>query len=255
MPFLVVLGILVIVAIGIVVANETRSAREEKWRSAAEKLHGTFRPGGFFDRPEIVLPLKGQPATLTFLEGKVSRTKLEVLLPPPSAGSLKIEPDSMGHSVLRLFGMRDVEIGDRLFDEQYYIVSEPESIARTVFAPERRAASMTAVRRLNHCHGFSLEIEGRTLRVEVMELLEDPDVIVAMARTAEEFLGFVSPVLSSDGIQMDDCADGQCPICAAPLAGESVQRCGRCRAPAHRECWEYVGRCTTFGCEPRRRSA
>jgi hypothetical protein len=40
---------------------------------------------------------------------------------------------------------------------------------------------------------------------------------------------------------------GQCQVCGSPLVGEIVH-CRRCRTPHHRECWAYVGRCSTFGC-------
>jgi hypothetical protein len=40
---------------------------------------------------------------------------------------------------------------------------------------------------------------------------------------------------------------GLCPVCAASLDAEAV-RCVRCESPHHRECWDYVGSCATFGC-------
>lgn len=253
MPFLVVIFGMVFALFAIVMAQEQRSRREEQFRAAADRLRGTLQPGGLFEHPKLLFPLKGQYATMTFAAGKHPRTWLEVLLPPPSVGELKITPDSVGHSFLRLLGVSEIEIGDKLFDSLYFIQSKPESLARTVFAPERREAAMRSVRRLNNCAGFSLRIDGRMLRIEVTELLDHVDLILAMTRTAEEFMAFVCPVISSEGIQMGDCADGRCPICSAPLAAAPLQRCDRCLAPHHRECWEYLGRCATYGCEPRPR--
>ena len=41
-----------------------------------------------------------------------------------------------------------------------------------------------------------------------------------------------------------------CGVCGDPLAGDLV-RCDLCDTPHHRECWEYIGGCTTFACEGR----
>ncbi len=253
MPFLVVIVGMIVAFVAIVVAQEQRSQREKVFRDAAGRLRGNFSLGGLFEAPELSFALKGQYATMTFYHGRPPCTRLQVLLPPPSMGTLKISPYSMSRTLLRMLGVRDIAIGDGLFDSQYVIEAEPESLAHTVFAPERRAESIRAVRRLNHCFGFSLQIDGRMLRIEVRELMDSVDLILAMTRTAEEFMGFVCPVVSSEGIQMGECADGCCPICSAPLAAAPLQRCDRCLAPHHRECWEYLGRCATYGCEPRPR--
>ncbi|MBM3998389.1 MAG: hypothetical protein FJ297_02405 [Planctomycetes bacterium] len=38
-----------------------------------------------------------------------------------------------------------------------------------------------------------------------------------------------------------------CQICGQPIASDLV-RCRRCGTPHHRECWEYNGACSVFGC-------
>lgn len=40
-----------------------------------------------------------------------------------------------------------------------------------------------------------------------------------------------------------------CSICQSAIgAGEVACRCPQCRSPYHRECWEEVGGCATYGC-------
>jgi len=44
-----------------------------------------------------------------------------------------------------------------------------------------------------------------------------------------------------------------CRVCGTELVGELVS-CERCQTPHHKDCWEYWGRCATYGCaspEPR----
>jgi len=41
--------------------------------------------------------------------------------------------------------------------------------------------------------------------------------------------------------------DARCLICGEALQSELVY-CRRCKTPHHRECWEYSGGCSTYGC-------
>lgn len=44
---------------------------------------------------------------------------------------------------------------------------------------------------------------------------------------------------------------GICPVCGAAMEGRVV-RCAACRTPHHGDCWDYLGRCSTFGCAGRK---
>jgi len=44
---------------------------------------------------------------------------------------------------------------------------------------------------------------------------------------------------------------GECPVCGTRMEDLAV-RCEACRTPHHQECWEYAGKCSTFGCAGRR---
>ena len=39
-----------------------------------------------------------------------------------------------------------------------------------------------------------------------------------------------------------------CQVCGDAMEQENVVYCDQCATPHHRDCWEYVGSCTTFGC-------
>lgn len=42
-----------------------------------------------------------------------------------------------------------------------------------------------------------------------------------------------------------------CGVCGDSLAGEPIVRCSLCDTQSHRECWEYLGGCSTYACEGR----
>ena len=45
-----------------------------------------------------------------------------------------------------------------------------------------------------------------------------------------------------------------CQICGYPMNDEAVV-CQTCETPHHKECWEYIGGCSTYGCEGRPESS
>jgi Prokaryotic RING finger family 1 len=40
-----------------------------------------------------------------------------------------------------------------------------------------------------------------------------------------------------------------CKVCGEPIAGGAVIVCAVCGTPHHRDCWEYVGACSIYGCD------
>ena len=45
-----------------------------------------------------------------------------------------------------------------------------------------------------------------------------------------------------------------CIVCGDLVRGEGeVVRCVVCKAPSHKECWDYIGHCSTYGCSSKRR--
>ena len=59
------------------------------------------------------------------------------------------------------------------------------------------------------------------------------------------------------GIEFVDEATAQpideaiCQICGEDITREMVF-CRRCKTPHHRDCWEYYGACSTYGCQEKR---
>jgi hypothetical protein len=39
-----------------------------------------------------------------------------------------------------------------------------------------------------------------------------------------------------------------CKVCLEAIDGGAIVVCSSCRTPHHRECWEYVGACSIYGC-------
>ena len=59
---------------------------------------------------------------------------------------------------------------------------------------------------------------------------------------------FASVTGFRSGVEIKEVAvvEGVCQVCGTEMT-EAVL-CARCRTPHHKECWEYMGRCSTFAC-------
>jgi hypothetical protein len=246
-----VLLILVIWALFAVSALNTRKETEERIRSFAASLRGSVLPGTYLELPTIGLEIRGRSAWMDFSSERQPLTRLRVRIPQFTEGTLRIVRDSTSRTFLDFLGERSCKVGDRLFDTHYRVEADPVALVRRIFTPERMGEVVETVRRLNRCHGFSLTLEPGWLEIRVQECLKDLPVVLGMQRTASEFVGYLLGG-GDPGMEWGEVVErmaGLCPICTTALR-EPLVRCLRCRSPHHAECWDYLGRCATFGCEP-----
>ena len=245
----------VMIAVGLVMlAFQVRKSREAgaKIRLLADHLKGRVLPGRLWGIPSVGFELHGYSARLEFGEEGRDFTRVSVRIPTSTAGRLIIVPESLGGQFHRLFGVHDIEIGDRRFDHAFIIQAQPEAVAHRVFDPAQREAAMAAVRRLAAHGRFMLRAERGSLEIQYHDLRLEAAPLLELVRSASELI----PCLLSNphtGIEYGESAelrDGHCPICTTTLE-EPLIRCRRCGAPHHRECWEYFGRCAVYACEPK----
>lgn len=229
----------------------TRRIAREKIRLLAEHLGGTLEPRLPFGLPSVDFAVRGHAARMSFGTDERFYTALTVRIPESQTGRLSIVPETLGGQFHRLFGVVDVEIGDRRFDAEYIIQSRPELLAQRVFDPSHRDVAMEAVRRLRGLPGIMIRVQNARLELQVGERLMEPRSLLDLVRSADTLVGCLTAVIAT-GIEWGESGEepgGLCPICTTGLS-EPLTRCGRCASPHHRECWAYFGRCATYGCEP-----
>jgi hypothetical protein len=225
----------------------------------AARWGGTFTGAGLFRDAWVQFEVDGRPAILEVRDGRSPFTQLRVTLPDARLGGLRIAAQGIGEMFRGLLDGPRTYIGDPIFDGEFAVrahsggLGRPETLTARLFSPERRQRVMTAVRRLNHCHGLSIEVGPSSLVVRIGEVADTFGVATAMVETAREFLGFlvdldvVRPAVVA--VEYSEQMNGHCPVCLSTLTDPLV-RCPRCRSPHHRQCWEYHGRCATYGCQP-----
>lgn len=238
---------------------ERKGRLDTHFEGLASRLGGTFCAAELFQNGHVRFEIEGRPAVLEYRGGRSGFTLLRVTLQDARLGGLRIARDGFGEGFRSLMDGPRVSSGDSIFDREFAVHShsgalgQPETLTARLFSPERRQPVMTSVRRLNHCHGLWIEIGPRLLEVRIGEPADTAEVAMAMVRTARDFLGFLADldVVRPEvvAVEYSEQMSGHCPICLATLA-EPLVRCPRCRAPHHRQCWEYLGRCATYGCQP-----
>jgi len=99
---------------------------------------------------------------------------------------------------------------------------------------------------------MSVECSGRTARVSVSRYLREPATLIAFLKVAFELAGDFTG--KTEGIQFEvqeTTREGVCQVCGQAMT-ERIVHCRKCKTPHHRECWEYLRVCSTFGCGERR---
>ncbi len=196
----------------------------------------------------------------------VSFTQVQLLW-PDSQFRCEIYPEGFWSRLKTFLGMRDVEIGAPDFDHTYVItgssidglrefltgevqrdINELRSIgeALTSFTPQ---TDQTVV-----AGDINVSIRGGRLLIKKCGLIQDFVPLEhfvklslqlydhAMAASIEG-ISFVEPSRSRELTSIE----AVCQICGEMVKLDAVY-CRGCKTPHHKDCWEYYGACSTYGC-------
>ncbi|MBV8880116.1 MAG: hypothetical protein JO332_09150 [Planctomycetaceae bacterium] len=244
------LGLGLLIAIGLILSGNR--GRADLLLRVARHVGGTVVDDGWWRESEIRFRIAGRDAVLGFFNGTRHQrpwSRVSVSLGGLAPGTLHVLEDGFGQSFLKLFGAQDLEIGDAAFDRDYVVKATPESYAARVFAPERRAEVVRTVRSLRGLADPTFDVTPPQLTVTVRRFLRDEPAMLALIHAAREFVGYVLQEAPPPGMVFGEvtAAAGACPVCGTGLK-DRVVRCEQCRTPHHRECWAYMGRCSTYAC-------
>ena len=192
------------------------------------------------------------PAMVEYGAAGTPSTRVRVLMPRRSPGVCRILRDRV--AAAQFLGSQDLKIGHPEFDRIWHITARPDSLAQRIFTEDRRDQVIESVLRIGGFPSPSIEITRDTLIVRANGMLMREEEILALAKTAIEFLDYLFNLGPEAGIAWvlgGEAEPGLCPVCASLLA-EGVIRCDKCRTPQHEECWVYVGQCSTYACKGKR---
>jgi len=191
--------------------------------------------------------------------GSYPEIRVAARLPHRGPGTLHIFPQSLRVSFLQLFGSQDLIVGNRDFDLKYVVRANPRTLVQILFAPDRREKLIRSIDRLSDLGAPTIDLNFHALILRARQNLADVYGVMTLVETAGEILGSLAllPQVSAaavEGVQIEEVRNsksGECPVCGTFMERDQV-RCELCRTPHHSECWQYMGRCSTYACAGKR---
>jgi hypothetical protein len=190
---------------------------------------------------------------------------------PETDFRMRLFPDEHHGVVNKIFyGTEDIDIGDRGFDLAFVLQSNSRSRLKNVLDTKVRKM-ITSYRR--HAHRriaisiSAAEIEFGGTANSIMAHQQ----IIAIAKNFAEIHRLMLLTLDSrQPIEMTfiERTVSTCMVCGDSVGGrphdtqarlelgsghdrEEIS-CASCETDYHRDCWEYIGKCSTYGCRSRR---
>lgn len=184
---------------------------------------------------------------------------------PDAALRLELLPRSFSRGLRKLLGVQRFSAGDREFDRRWAVLTSDSSKARQFLSPDVRqwllALAQPAGLGETYLRIAAGELLVRQQYIHTVEptanqpktafTLADARALDDLVRAAQ---GIYSAALRQPlaGISFTDEVEPDaeapnCLVCGEAIIGSEVM-CQYCRTPHHRECWNYVGGCSLFGC-------
>ena len=243
----------------LVIAAARAQSRADRWNQAftgaARRFGGDLKFGGWFSYPQLRINYGSTFARLTtytidgsrgprclelVIQFPDARFRCEVLPKPPSWQLISETPglfpvefnweDLRHHWQVRADDGDEartfLSAGVRWQLEQLWEGPEHSEVALSIrpgWMLLRKKWSSTRPNDIEQFveHGLSLFDQAQLTRTLGIEFVEDGSI----------------PVLEN----------AQCRVCGDVMESDIVY-CRRCKTPHHRECWEYTGVCSTYGC-------
>jgi len=254
---------LFLIGIGVVVfllfRHNSKRAREldDTYRGVAESLGGTCFTGGLLGRPSITFSFEGGRAAIDIYStgGKNARYYTQLHL-----GWLDVKlrceiiPVRVLNSIGKMLGMQDIQIGSPDFDHRYLIGGNSEEAIRQLLSKEVQLA-IDELRQFLGNDDICISIRGGRLLIKKRSLIRDYGMLKRFVRLGIK-LHDTAISTNTEGIEFVDSgqreavlslASAICQICGDDIATDVVF-CRSCKTPHHRDCWQYYGSCSTYGC-------
>jgi hypothetical protein len=266
---LVVLGLIVLVIyafIRLLASFNTwmTGTRYRAYRQLAHRFNGRCESRGMSDPPTVSFSYYGTTVRVGLaptIPGQSTnpRTRVVARFCQGIPFRLELAPVSRPAPPQAPKGTRVVKTGDVEFDRGFIVQANDSEMARDFLSPQVRRV-IGNLQRLVHPGGMLVSINPERLLVQIDRNLGQSTE--ALTQTVSESL------VIHDGLQLgvsrrmtegiaivddpnladEDVGSPTCKVCGEMIDGGLVVVCSSCRTPHHRDCWEYVGACSIYGC-------
>jgi hypothetical protein len=267
---LLILG-LIVLAIYVVIRLMTNfsawmtGARHRAYRQLAARYHGRFETRGLSDPPTVSFTHHGATVrvglapTILGQPGQIPRTRVVARFSQGIPFRMELAPTARPAPPQSPKGTRLVTTKDPQFDLQFVARANDAEMARDFLSQPVRS-TVVSLQQVVHPGGMLVSINPERMLLQVDRNLgtnaESLAWVVAQALTLHD--GLIDGVTRriGQGVAIVDDSESwpedqglpTCKVCGEPIDESEIVVCASCNTPHHRDCWEYVGACSIYGC-------
>lgn len=235
--------------------REERRATQRKFEAVARRFGGNVIP--VVNRlPSIRFRHKQFEALVDCEMTQSSNEMLPVyrfqIAWPDKSLRCDVAPRSWLHYVGRMFGVESIGTSDADFDAKFHVRGNDATNIRGILHARTREI-IQELQTIEYNDQFYMSIQAGVLVVRKPGFLDQPELLQRFVRLCVELFDsalegqpFAVAELAASELSFST-RSAVCPVCGEPLHGDKLF-CSQCHTPHHRDCWEYVDGCATYGC-------
>ena len=240
-------------------------SRFRAYRQLAAKYRGRYENRGLSDPPTVSFTHNGSTVRVGLApqfpgQPTYPRTRVVARFGRGLPFRMELSPVGRPSPSQAPKGTRPVRVGDAEFDRAFIVqANDPEMARDFLNAPVRWA--IANLLRLGPPGGMLVSINPERLLVQVdRNLGASVDSLAAGVREALTIhdglqSGVGRParrgvaIVDAGPASVDDAGPPMCKVCGETISDTPRVFCATCRTPHHRDCWEFIGACSVFGCK------
>jgi hypothetical protein len=262
---LIVLAIYVVIRMMTNLSGWVTGARYRAYRQLAARYDGRYETRGLSDPPTVSFTHNGATVrvglapTIQGQPGQIPRTRVVARFSRGIPFRMELAPVARPAPPQSPRATRPVTTGDPGFDNGYVVRANDVEMSRDFLNWNVRFA-VDGLHHLVHRGGMLVSVNPERMLVQVDRNLgtnaESLAYVVKQALALHD--GLVEAVMRrmGEGVAIVDDKDSPqedqgpptCKVCGAPIDESEIVVCASCNTPHHRDCWEYVGACSIYGC-------
>ena len=263
----VVLVFYLLIRSGVTMLGWITGSRFRAYRQLATKYHGRYENRGMSDPPTVSFHYNNSTVRVGLApqfpgQPTYPRTRVVARFARGLPFRLELAPVGRPAPAQPPKGTRPVRVGDAEFDRSFIVqANDPEMARDFLTAPVRWA--LANLLKLGPPGGMLLSINPERMLVQVdRNLGASVDALASGVREALAIhdglqtgvasrLGEGVSIVAAGPASAEDAGPPTCKVCGDPINGTGSPRvfCSTCRTPHHRDCWDFIGACSVFGCK------
>jgi len=240
-------------------------ARYRGYRELANRYRGRYESRGLSDPPTVSFNHNGSTVrvglapTIAGQPSQIPRTRVVARFRQGIPFRLELAPLARPAPPQLPKGTRLLKLGIAEFDREFVVQANDLEMARD-FLSARIRGSLVLLHRMAQVGGMLVSVNPERMLVQIDRNLGSNGEALGMA-VREALLihdGLTEGVTRrlKQGISIVDDPGSQdehgepptCKVCLEPITDGPIIVCAVCNTPHHRDCWDYVGACSIYGC-------